>query len=223
MSFSFRSPIFPTFDFKMETLEHTQRELAKLIRWINGKGWSPGTSTNYSFLHPAMDGRIVVSKSGKDKTYFSTEDFMVVDGDGNATPEFQGIKPSAETLIHCEIYQLFPDTRYILHTHSLAGTLLSDKKEWDGSITFSGYEVLKGLPGITTHESSVELPIFSNDQDMNRFRMVVREHAEKMTNSGFLMAKHGLYTWGNTLFDAKRHLEIYEFLLTCELNLLQIK
>lgn len=207
----------------METIEHKQAELAELIRWINHKGWSPGTSTNYSFLHPAMDGQIVISKSGKDKTYFSAEDFMVVDSEGSATVEFQGIKPSAETLIHCEIYQLFPDTRYILHTHSLAGTLLSDKKEWDESITFSGYEVLKGLPGITTHESSIELPIFSNDQDMNRFRLVIRKHAEKLTVNGFLMAKHGLYAWGNTLFDAKRHLEIYEFLLTCELNLLQIK
>lgn len=207
----------------MKDTKEIRVEFASLIRWINDKSWSPGTSTNYSFLHQSGDGRIVISKSGVDKTFFSEDDFMEVGSDGNPTTEFSKIKPSAETLIHCELYQLFPSTRYILHTHSMAGTILSDKKEWDGRISFEGYEVLKGLPGINTHEAQTELPVFANDQDMERFRLVLRENKEKLRVNGFLMAKHGLYAWGDSLFEAKRHLEIYEFLLTCELNLLQIK
>ncbi len=207
----------------MKDTKEIRVEFASLIRWINDRGWSPGTSTNYSFLHPSGDGRIVISKSGVDKTYFSENDFLEVDSGGNPTTEFSKTKPSAETLIHCELYQLFPSTRYILHTHSMAGTILSDQKEWDGRISFEGYEVLKGLPEINTHEAQLELPVFANDQDMERFRLVLRENKEKLRVNGFLMAKHGLYAWGDSLFEAKRHLEIYEFLLTCELNLLQIK
>lgn len=207
----------------MNDTKEIRVELAELIRQINDKGWSPGTSTNYSFLLPAQDGRIVISKSGVDKTYFSEHDFLEVDSAGNPTAEFLKTKPSAETLIHCELYQLFPSTRFVLHTHSVAGTILSDRKEWDGRILFEGYEVLKGLPGIDTHEAQVEIPVFANDQDMERFRLVLSENKEKLRVNGFLMAKHGLYAWGDSLFEAKRHLEIYEFLLTCELNLLQIK
>lgn len=207
----------------MKDTKEIRVEFASLIRWINDKGWSPGTSTNYSFLHPSGDGRIVISMSGVDKTYFSENDFLEVGSEGSPTTEFSKTKPSAETLIHCELYQLFSSTHYILHTHSLAGTILSNRKEWDGGISFEGYEVLKGLPGINTHEAQIELPVFANDQDMERFRLVLRENKEKLRVNGFLMAKHGLYAWGDSLFEAKRHLEIYEFLLTCELNLLQIK
>jgi methylthioribulose-1-phosphate dehydratase len=207
----------------MAITQAQRAELAQLIRWINDKGWSPGTSTNYSFLHPANDGRIVISKSGVDKTYFSENDFLVIDSAGIPTSEYAGIKPSAETLIHCELYQLFPKTRYILHTHSLAGTVLSGKYEWEGALSLEGYEVLKGLPGIDTHDASIELPVFANDQDMERFRLVVREHAHRLTCNGFLMAKHGLYAWGESLHSAKRHLEIFEFLLSCELTQHQIR
>lgn len=207
----------------MEETKEKRIELAALIRWINEKGWSPGTSTNYSFLHPEQEDKIVISRSGIDKTYFSEDDFMEIDREGKPAKGFEGIKPSAETLIHCELYNLFPSTRYILHTHSIPGTLLSGKKEWEEAITFSGYEVLKGLPGISTHESEVELPIFANDQDMDRFRLQIRDNQNRLQTGGFLMAKHGLYAWGNSLQEAKRHLEIYEFLLTCELNLLQIR
>lgn len=207
----------------MEETKEKRIELAALIRWINEKGWSPGTSTNYSFLHPEQEDKIVISRSGIDKTYFSEDDFMEIDREGKPAKGFEGIKPSAETLIHCELYNLFPSTRYILHTHSMPGTLLSGKKEWEEVITFSGYEVLKGLPGISTHESEVELPIFANDQDMDRFRLLIRDNQNRLQTGGFLMAKHGLYAWGNSLQEAKRHLEIYEFLLTCELNLLQIR
>lgn len=203
--------------------EEYRISLAELIRWMNSKGWSPGTSTNYSLLHPEDSSRIVISKSGIDKTFFAATDFLEIDRNGQPTTEFEGIKPSAETLIHCELYELFPETKFILHSHSLASTVLSDLSLNTGELVFSGYEVLKGLPNCNTHETSVSLPIFPNDQDMNRFRLVIRENQSKLLKNGFLMAKHGLYTWGTSLAEAKRHLEIYEFLLACELTLLQIK
>ncbi len=206
------------------TSELSNREsLAELVRWMNGRGWSPGTSTNYSFLHPELLDLIVVSQSGIDKAVFSSDDFMYVDRKGAPANTYEEFKPSAETLIHAALYDLFPETRFILHTHSKASTILSHLHKSENKINFSGYEVLKGLPNINTHSASVEIPIFNNDQDMVRFSKVLRDNYKLLTNNAFLMEKHGLYVWGDSLFEAKRHLEIYEFLLDIELTLKQIK
>ncbi len=208
----------------MTPSEKQYREsLADLILWMNAQGWSPGTSTNYSFLHHDKEEVVVVSKSGIDKSAFKSTDFMHVDLHGRPTLDFAEIKPSAETLIHTTLYALFPETRVILHTHSKAATLLSHLFTHDKEISFSGYEVLKGLPHQSTHEAEVKIPIFSNDQDMSRFSTLIEEHAHLLHNSAFLMEKHGLYVWGNSLFEAKRHLEIYEFLLDITLTLKMIR
>jgi methylthioribulose-1-phosphate dehydratase len=91
-----------------------------------------------------------------------------------------------------------------------------------GKFCFSGYEVLKGLPNIKTHDAAVEIPIFENDQDMVRFSTMLKQKQNLLNSNAFLMEKHGLYVWGSSLFEAKRHLEIYEFLLDIELTLKQI-
>lgn len=203
----------------MTSTEKQYREsLAELVQWMNAQGWSPGTSTNYSFLHPENDAVVVVSKSGIDKAIFQSSDFMHVDFDGVPTATYAQLKSSAETLIHTAIYKMFPDTRVILHTHSKPATMLSHLHAKDKAIVFSGYEVLKGLPMQVTHDTAVKIPIFANDQDMHRFSLMIQEHEECLNNCAFLIEKHGLYVWGNSLFDAKRHLEIYEFLLDITLN-----
>lgn len=205
------------------TNESTNREsLAALVRWMNSQGWSPGTSTNYSFLHPELPHTIVVSKSGVDKSVFSADDFMHVNIEGIATVDYIELTPSAETLIHAAIYALFPETRFILHTHSKAATILSHLAMNSGKLGFSGYEVLKGLPNIKTHDAAVEIPIFENDQDMHRFSTMLKQKQNLLNSNAFLMEKHGLYVWGSSLFEAKRHLEIFEFLLDIELTLKQI-
>jgi methylthioribulose-1-phosphate dehydratase len=74
--------------------------------------------------------------------------------------------------------------------------------------------MLKGLEGVRTHKHREWLPILENSQDM-------RELAEKVTTTlretpgihGFLLREHGLYTWGASLQEAKRHVEILEFLM----------
>jgi methylthioribulose-1-phosphate dehydratase len=197
--------------------------MVDLIRWINARGWSPGTSTNYSFLHPDLDDVVVISKSGIDKAIFCSDDFMHVDLKGEATNSYIGIKPSAETLIHTTIYNLFPETRFILHTHSKAATLMSYINLEFGFVEFSGYEVLKGLPRISTHDTTVRIPIFKNTQDMFRFSSQLPTYQVSLQNNAFLMEKHGIYVWGNSLEQAKRFLEIYEYLLDLELTLNQIK
>ncbi|MEY3200096.1 MAG: methylthioribulose 1-phosphate dehydratase [Bacteroidota bacterium] len=190
-----------------------QKELlAATIRQYNLKGWSPATATNYSFQEE--DGTIWVSRSGIDKSQFSANDFMTVDSNGNATGEFAHMKPSAETLIHCVIYTLFPETKVILHSHSIYPILIS--AVLGHQISFEGYEIQKGFDGQTTHESYIDIPIFENTQDMQTFKAHLMEGANRIQQHAFIIRKHGTYAWGKNLFEAKRHLETLDYLCQCE-------
>lgn len=186
--------------------------LAETIRHYNLKGWSPATATNYSFKDTG--GTIWVSRSGVDKSQFSASDFIMVDANGTATGEFSHMKPSAETLIHCVIYALFPETKVILHSHSIYPILIS--AVLGPQISFEGYEIQKGFDGQTTHENYIDIPIFENTQDMQKFKEVMTEEAKRIQQHAFIIRKHGTYAWGKNLFEAKRHLETLDYLCQCE-------
>lgn len=209
----------------MVTLNYAKAEdLVQLIRWINTQGWSPATSTNYSFRNSRVPASVAISKSGIDKSEFDLHDLMLIDLDATPFPSFKGIKSSAETLLHTVLYQELEEVEFILHTHSVNGTILSQKYLEQGEIILENYEVLKGLSGINTHEVAVSIPIFDNTQDIatlsEEFRAKLKEYP---TMPAYLIAGHGLYTWGKDIKAAKRHLELLEFLLECEYRKLCFK
>ena len=194
------------------TRAEVKEQIAETIRAYNMKGWSPATATNYSFKDEA--GTIWVSRSGVDKAQFTANDFITVDSNGCASGDFLEIKPSAETLIHCVVYELFPETKVILHSHSVFPVLIS--AVLGPQITFEGYEVQKGFDGQTTHEVAVNIPIFDNTQDMTAFKQTLINEAHRIQHHSFIMRKHGTYAWGKNLFEAKRHLETLDYLCQCE-------
>lgn len=191
-------------------VESLRKQLAETIRAYHQKGWSPATSTNYSFRLAEQPEIIYVSKSGIDKSQFTENDFMTVDFSGQPTPDFEGVRPSAETLIHCKLYQLFPEMMCIVHSHSVYSVLQSMKNQ--DSVSLEGFEVLKGFEGIKTHSTSVQIPIFDNTQDMHAFSETLEKQKHHLTVPAFIMRKHGTYAWGRNLFEAKRHLETAEYL-----------
>jgi methylthioribulose-1-phosphate dehydratase len=197
----------------MDKIMVLKMEMAKTIRRYNSEGWSPATSTNYSFKENNSDNCFFVSRSGVDKSEFQAEDFIKVDANGDPTTEFKSFKPSAETLIHCALYNLFPETQVILHSHSVYPLLLAQEVD---SIQFQGYEVQKGFAGQTTHETTISIPVFNNTQDMIDFSKTLMNNHSKLIQPAFIIRKHGVYAWGKNLFEAKRHLETLEYLCQCE-------
>ncbi len=187
-------------------------ELWEAIGFFSIKGWAPATSTNYS-LRLSEPERFLISRSGVDKARFQKSDLIVIDANGVIDPAdaAPSIKASAETQIHTAIYQRFPQVQCVLHTHSVLGTWLSQKfvKAWE--IKFSDWEILKGLSGIQTHLTTVVLPVVNNHQDMKDILAEMESHWPNQPH-GFLIAGHGLYTWGTSVAEAKRHIETFEFL-----------
>ena len=194
--------------------ENQSFQLVEVIRFFNHKGWSPATSTNYS-LRTSNPAEIMISKSGVDKLYFSQEDLIKIDLEGKIAPDFQGpgIKSSAETEIHTWLYKKFPQVNCVLHTHSTLGTAFSMTFASEKKMSFEGLEILKGLDGNATHDLTEILPIVPNSQEMKDIINDMEVHFKNHPNiHGFLIAGHGLYTWGKDLFTTKRHIETYEFL-----------
>ena len=191
-----------------------KEELAATIKAYHHKGWSPATSTNYSFKEGPEATEINVSRSGIDKANFHAEDFILVDTKGKPTAANPDAVPSAETLIHCVIYELFPETQVILHSHSIYSALLS--QAYDNQVEFEGYEIQKGFAGQTSQETKVSIPIFENSQDMLFFDKILKEKKNELLNHSFIIKKHGTYAWGKNLFEAKRHLETIEYLTQCK-------
>ena len=186
-----------------------RESLAWVIGDIHAKGWAAGTGGNFSAVLERQPLRLLMSPSGVDKGLVRSQDLIEISEQGQVLAGTG--KASAETLLHLAIVQA-TGAGAVLHAHSVFNTLLSRHFEAEGKIAIAGYEMLKGLSGITTHTASVALPIFANHQDMAYLSQQIQP---LLTTApyGFLLAGHGLYAWGETLFEARRHLETWEFLL----------
>jgi methylthioribulose-1-phosphate dehydratase len=196
-------------DSPAEYRQHAD-QLIRVGRRFDARGWLLGTSGNFSAVLSHDPLRLAITRSGSHKGLLVPDD-IVEYGDG-AVRSGDG-RASAETLLHVQIAGA-RGAGAVLHTHSIWSTVLSDRFAPAGGLEITGYEMLKGLAGVTTHEHREWLPVLDNDQDMPRLACRVGEIlASRPDCHGFLLRRHGMYTWGDTVNDAARHVEILEFLL----------
>lgn len=186
--------------------------LAAVAKSFHARGWLLGTSGNLSAVVQRDPLQLAMSPSGIDKGELTPEQVLAIDENGRVVSEHGG-KPSDESLLHIRVVKEC-GAGAVLHTHSVWNTIASDLHASEGGVTIEGYEMLKGLQGVRTHEHSEWLPIIDNSQDMPALaELVGKTLNEQKVAHGFLLRRHGLYSWGDTLAQAKRHIEILEFLL----------
>src|SRR5215510_10538654 len=192
-------------------LNPAARRLVRVGRRFDRRGWVLGTSGNFSAVVARAPLRLAMTRSGTHKGELTAGDILEIDERGAVTGG-DG-QPSAETRLHLEIVAA-RGAGAVLHTHSIWSTVLSERAARARGMAIEGYEMLKGLAGVTTHEHREWIPILENDQDMARLAGEVRRVLSAHPDChGFLLRRHGLYTWGMTLAEAVRHVEILEFLL----------
>lgn len=194
------------------TLPQHAHELARVGRELYQRGWLPATSGNLSARLPG--GGVAITASGRHKGRLGPDDFLEVDLAGR--PLDPALRPSAETLLHVQRYRADPGTGAVIHVHSPHATLISLRG--DGELVWSGYELLKAFSGVSTHEARLSVPVFPNDQDIGRLASRVERHRRNAPFYGYLITGHGLYAWGDTLDDALRHVEAFDFLFHCRLQ-----
>ena len=195
-----------------ESFQQNAILLAEVSRTLYARGWVLGTSGNFSAVVSRDPLRLAISPSGVDKGSLSADQILLIDEDAKVVSHHQA-KPSDECPLHIRVV-LERGAGAVLHTHSIWSTTLSDLFWLDGGVSIEGYEMLKGLAGVKTHEHHEWLPLIENSQDMTTLAGTVsRVLRENEAAHGFVLRRHGLYTWGKDLAEAKRHCEILEFLL----------
>jgi len=186
-------------------------EIIEAGRVLYQMGLVPATSGNFSTR--LADGNIAITVSGAHKGRLTESDIMRINRDG--TP-IDDKKPSAEAGLHVQIYRHFPECGAILHPHAMNAVLLS--RCGDEFVELKNYELLKALPGIKTHASTVMVPVFANDQDIPRLAAEVEQYlSQNQDTIAYIIAGHGFYTWGRQMQDALRHVEALDYLFACEL------
>ncbi len=191
------------------TFDAIAEQLAEVGRLCYARGWAFGTSGNFSAVVGRAPLTVAITTSGVDKGLLEANQIVEIDEERRV---LRGLgRPSAEAALHLAIVRA-RGAGAVLHTHSVWSTILSDARP-DGGLVIDGYEMLKGLDGVRTHEHQERLPIIDNTQDwagaVPRVAAALRDHPAA---HGFLIRRHGLYTWGRDLAEAKRHVEILEFL-----------
>lgn len=196
------------------TLEQRQQAFAELRESkaeLASRGWFPATSGNLSVrVGGFAEDRFAfaVTSSGKDKSKHTPDDYLIVDRSGRPI-EATKLKPSAETLIHCEIYRL-TGCGAVFHVHTVFNNIVSELYAEQGSVPFQGVELIKAF-NIWEEDARIEVPILPNYADIPRIAALVEQRLDKRV-PGIVLRNHGIYAWGANVFEAKRHLEAFEFL-----------
>ena len=195
-----------------ESFASLAQQLAEIGRQSYARGWTFGTSGNFSAVVSREPLRLAITTSGVDKGLLNASQIVQIDETGRVLGGGAG-KPSAEARLHVAVARARGvGAGAVLHTHSIWSTILSDSTA-DGGVVIEGYEMLKGLDGVSTHQHREWLPIIENTQDW----AIAAAEVEQLLRAnpkahGFLILRHGLYTWGRDLAAAKRQMEILEFL-----------
>ncbi len=204
--------------FNPQDFARAAQALCDTGRILYQRGWSPATSSNYSVR--LNEQCCALTSSGKHKGELTPADILVVDWQGQ--PLTNG-KPSAETLLHTQLYQRDAGIGAVLHTHSPVAVVLS--QIWpQEQLSISGWELQKAFAGETTHDATLNFPLFANDQDIARLAAQVETTMQQQGQGhAYLIRGHGLYTWGKDLTECFRHLEALENLLGYQLELLKLR
>lgn len=186
-------------------------ELATIGKGFYARGWALGTSGNFSAVTSREPLRLAITSTGLDKAELAPAQFLEIDA---AAKVVRGKgQPSAEALLHLAVVR-GRKAGAVLHTHSVWSTVLSGAHAARGGLAIEGYEMLKGLESVRSHQHREWLPILENSQDMLELAEKVSVTLRELPDAhGFLLREHGLYTWGGSLQEAKRHVEILEFLM----------
>lgn len=202
----------------MTTLTNYWNKLADIKDILANRDWFMGTSGNLSIRTGYAPTEFFVTASGKDKALRTDEDFLLVDALGVPVEETH-LKPSAETLLHCAIYEK-TNAGCGLHVHTVANNVISHLYAKQGEVRYKNQELIKAF-GLWEQDDELVIPIIFNHAHIPK---LVEEFKPFITadSGAVLIHNHGITTWGKDAFEAKKLLEAAEFLFQYEMNLLQI-
>lgn len=194
-------------------------ELAKVKAELAERDWFFATSGNLSIKVTDDPLTFFVTASGKDKRQQTDEDFLLVDASGRPAEQTH-LKPSAETLLHVEIYNK-TNAGCALHVHTIDNNVISELYGDDGEVAFRGQEIIKAF-GLWDEEAEFRIPIIRNYAHIPTLASEFAKHVNEDAGA-VLIRNHGITVWGRDAFEAKKFLEACEFLFSYHVKLALLK
>jgi methylthioribulose-1-phosphate dehydratase len=175
-------------------------KICKLVLFLDTLHAIPATSSNFS-LRTSEKNSFLISKSGIHKRDLNPSRFVRVNLNGHPISALSP-KPSDETLLHALIYRSFPKVNVVAHCHGR-----EFEKFKAPAHVFPGCEILKAF-GFKSHQEDFTLPVFENSQDMEALAKEVEPCLEK-NKIAFMLEKHGIYCFGNSVEQVQNYLEVF--------------
>jgi methylthioribulose-1-phosphate dehydratase len=199
----------------MSEEERATRELlVELLRGFYGRGWVSGTGGGIS--GPADDGGLLLAPTGVHKERIRPDEFFTVDpadGSVRASPEDRTLRPSECNSIFCLAVRE-RGARSVVHSHALSAVRAGDLARDGDHVAIWDLEILKGIRGVGNRDTHL-LPVIRNTpRESELVEQLTRVLDDPRFASSFavIVADHGAYIWGDDVWEAKRHTEVYHFL-----------
>lgn len=199
----------------MSNQERATRELlVELLGVFYGKGWVSGTGGG--ICGPADGGGLLLAPTGVHKERVRPDDFFTVataDGRVERAPADASLRPSECNQIFC-LAARERGARSVVHSHGLAAVLAADLASGEDHIAIRDLEMLKGIRGVANRDVHL-VPVIRNTPRESELVAQIRAALGEPRFAGtfaILVADHGAYVWGDDVWEAKRHTEVYHFL-----------
>ena len=192
----------------------TRELLVELLVDFHRRRWVSGTGGG--ICGPAGDGRIYLAPTGVHKERVRPDDFFVVDvADGHVVeaPPNPDLRPSECNAIFC-LAARERGARSVVHSHALSAVLAADLAGDGDEVAIRDLEMLKGIRGLTNQDVHL-VPVIRNtprESELVEQLTTVLADARFAGTFAVLVADHGAYIWGDDVWEAKRHTEVYHFL-----------
>jgi methylthioribulose-1-phosphate dehydratase len=197
-----------------ETERATRELLVELLGVFYAKGWVSGTGGG--ICGPADGGGLLLAPTGVHKERVRPDEFFTVDPAGGQVlraPADKNLRPSECNQIFC-LAARDRGARSVVHSHGLSAVLAGDLAVDADHVVIRGLEMLKGIRGVANRDMHL-VPVIRNTpregELVEQLRTVL---ADPRFERAFavLVADHGAYIWGDDVWEAKRHTEVYHFL-----------
>ena len=204
--------------------------ISQLCEFFYKQGWATGTGGGCSIRigGPSENRpwRVFVAPSGIQKEDMIGNDIFELDMDQNIVqkPLTEGLKLSACTPLWYIVYKYRPNTRCVIHTHSMNAQMatLLDPSEKSDIFRITHLEMLKGVGG-HAYDDILEVPIIDNrpteDELAEQLETVIQKYPK--TNA-VLVRRHGIYCWGDSWEQAKTQCESFDYLFKSAITMRQM-
>lgn len=172
--------------------------IVEICHLLATRNFTTATGGNVSARLP--DGSVWVTPARLHKARVQLDDLVRVTMEGE---KLEGARnASSETLVHLAIYRALPQAGAVVHAHPPAATGYAQAgKPIDTRSSSEAYVIL-----------GPEVPVIPYEKPSTTRLADVVHDAMRPDRPAYLMAQHGVLTWGATLWDA------YDILDTLEIS-----